>query len=185
MSENKNYYYLKLKDNFFGNDEIKVLEAEKDYFTISLYLKLLTKSKHYKRGYRYYDLSKFLIIYKLPELIRVIFSIDKNFSISAALEILQKLELIEIKKGIFIIRDLNIDLDKNRSSKEYKEWRRCVLQRDNFKCQLCGAKGIPLHAHHKKPWAYNKEKRLEIDNGMTLCYSCHKKMHQPLCEVKE
>nr|DAF51836.1 MAG TPA: DnaD like replication protein [Podoviridae sp. ctf5T2] len=30
MSNNKKYYYLRLKDNFFDSDELKILESMKD-----------------------------------------------------------------------------------------------------------------------------------------------------------
>lgn len=45
MSQNKKYYWLKLKDDFFERDEIKIIESQKngkDY--INFYLKLLLKS---------------------------------------------------------------------------------------------------------------------------------------------
>ena len=41
MSDNKKYYYLKLKDNFYNNEDIKLLESMKNgYEYSSLYLKL-------------------------------------------------------------------------------------------------------------------------------------------------
>lgn len=45
MSQNKKYYWLKLKDDFFDKDEIKIIEGQpngKDY--IIFYMKLLLKS---------------------------------------------------------------------------------------------------------------------------------------------
>ena len=35
MSDNKKYYYLKLKDNFFDSDEIKILEQMKNGYKYS------------------------------------------------------------------------------------------------------------------------------------------------------
>ncbi len=48
MSDNKKYYYLKLKDNYFDQDNIKVLESMKNGHIYSLIiLKLYVKSSKY------------------------------------------------------------------------------------------------------------------------------------------
>ena len=45
MSDNKNYYYLKLKENFFDTEEIKILEsAENGYLYSNILLKIYLKS---------------------------------------------------------------------------------------------------------------------------------------------
>ena len=45
MSDNKKYYYLRLKDNFFDNDELKILESMKDgYLYSNILLKLYLRS---------------------------------------------------------------------------------------------------------------------------------------------
>ena len=53
--------------------------------------------------------------------------------------------------------------------------RASALKRDKYTCQICGDKGIMLHADHIKPWAYYPELRLVIENGRTLCVPCHVK----------
>ena len=41
MAEKQNYYYLKLKENFFEEDEIKILESmENGYLYSNILLKL-------------------------------------------------------------------------------------------------------------------------------------------------
>jgi len=56
-------------------------------------------------------------------------------------------------------------------------WRNAVLRRDGHTCQLCGT-SEHLHAHHIKPWATYPELRYRVDNGLTLCLSCHVLTHK-------
>ena len=60
-----------------------------------------------------------------------------------------------------------------RHNFEYKEWRISVFKRDNYTCQCCGNKKRKLNAHHIKNFSSNEESRLDLDNGITLCDSCH------------
>jgi len=62
-----------------------------------------------------------------------------------------------------------------RSSSKYKSWRMSVFKRDNFVCVWCGVKGKELNADHIKPFAYYPELRFDINNGRTLCVTCHRK----------
>lgn len=68
-------------------------------------------------------------------------------------------------------------LNDKRDSVKYKEWRKAVYERDNYRCVKCGSK-TKLNAHHKKSWKHYPELRYNIDNGITLCEKCHIKLHQ-------
>ena len=63
--------------------------------------------------------------------------------------------------------------EKLRKSIEYKEWRRFILKRDNYTCQLCGKRGGLIQVDHIKPWSIFEELRFDIDNGRVLCVPCH------------
>ena len=60
----------------------------------------------------------------------------------------------------------------------YNTWRRKVYEKDNYTCQCCGDdKGGNLNAHHLEGYNSNKDKRIDVNNGITLCEKCHKKFH--------
>ena len=60
----------------------------------------------------------------------------------------------------------------------YKQWRKDVLSRDGRTCQMpgCGSKRT-LNAHHIHKWASSPLLRYTVDNGITLCRDCHKKVN--------
>lgn len=66
---------------------------------------------------------------------------------------------------------------RNRDTLEVVEWRRSVYERDNFTCQCCGQYQGNLHAHHLDGYDWAVEKRVDVDNGITLCSECHKEFH--------
>lgn len=79
---------------------------------------------------------------------------------------------------------------KIRHSFEYRQWRSDIFTRDEFTCQECGQIGGELNAHHIKSFSYIIQKyeittieealRCEelwnINNGITLCKECHRKV---------
>lgn len=62
-------------------------------------------------------------------------------------------------------RDLEDMLDSGWSEK--------VKKRDNYTCQKCGSTQKQLNSHHIFSRSH-KSTRWDIDNGITLCVSCHK-----------
>ena len=61
-----------------------------------------------------------------------------------------------------------------RGSPAYKAWRSAVFCETIFTCQECDKRGGRLEAHHIKQFALHKDKRLEVENGKTLCVGCHR-----------
>jgi hypothetical protein len=59
------------------------------------------------------------------------------------------------------------------STARYQQWRKAVFERDGFRCFSCGERGKRMEAHHLYPWAECPRLRFALENGITLCDSCH------------
>lgn len=66
---------------------------------------------------------------------------------------------------------------KSRKYPEYYDWIKNVKNRDDFTCEICKYKGEDIVAHHLDGYSWCKERRTDIDNGVTLCKSCHDEFH--------
>ena len=69
------------------------------------------------------------------------------------------------------------DARKKQSREGQSGWRKAVLARDKYTCQHCNAKDVPLQAHHILSYEDFPDKRLDVDNGLTLCTPCHYSEH--------
>jgi len=66
--------------------------------------------------------------------------------------------------------------------------RKLVLKRDRYTCQICeaGSEETQLHCHHITGVELNPIESADIDNCITLCKYCHKKVHKlPDCGYHE
>ncbi len=68
---------------------------------------------------------------------------------------------------------------KIRGSLLYITWRNEVYKRDNWKCRMCEKKCPKgdIVAHHIREFSDFPELRFVIENGVTLCRSCHARLH--------
>ncbi len=67
-----------------------------------------------------------------------------------------------------------------RKSADYAIWRVNILKRDDYYCQECGHKSTDLNVHHIDSFSDYPNKRLNMDNGITLCKDCHFHIHQKI-----
>lgn len=117
MSNNKKYYFIKLKDDFFDSDEIKILESmENGYKYSNLLLKLYLVSLKNE--------GKLIFNDSIPytnEMISAITSIDIT-TVQIALDIFKKLGLIEIlSDGSIFMLDIQNFIGKSSTEAERKK----------------------------------------------------------------
>lgn len=67
--------------------------------------------------------------------------------------------------------------EAGRKTPDYRAWRKAVFERDCYTCQICGKRGGTLNAHHIKRYRNSIEDRTRLENGITLCTSCHREIH--------
>jgi 5-methylcytosine-specific restriction endonuclease McrA len=65
----------------------------------------------------------------------------------------------------------------NENQKKHFAWRAQVLLRDNNSCRKCGSRQ-GIEAHHI--YSVKEEPSLahDINNGVALCWACHRKFHK-------
>ena len=105
----------------------------------------------------------------------------KNFSEEAKLKMSKahrKLKRWVGEKNPNWLNGLSWITKSHYNGKEYKDWRKVVFKRDNYVCQKCNTENgqgaaVYLTAHHIKSWVSFPELRYNIDNGLTLCETCH------------
>ena len=116
MSENKKYYWLKLKDNFFDTEENKIIESQpnSEKYQI-LYLKLCLLSLKNSGGLYFKD----HIPYDF-KMLSTILRIDID-TVRAGLELFKTLELIEIlDSGLMFMSDIESLIGKGSSEADRK-----------------------------------------------------------------
>ena len=102
MSDNKKYYYLRLKDNFFDSDELKILESMKDgYLYSNILLKLYLRSLK--------NDGKLVVNERIPYNAEMLSSVTGHQvgTIKQALSMFKELGLIEIlENGAIYMLDI-------------------------------------------------------------------------------
>lgn len=61
---------------------------------------------------------------------------------------------------------------------KFNTFSRKILKRDSYTCAWCSQVGYELNVHHLQFWSSSPNKRFDSSNLVTLCKSCHIKVHQ-------
>ena len=146
MADNRKYYYLKLKENFFDSDSIVLLEDMKDGILYSnILLKLYLKSL--KNG------GKLQLDEHIPYTAQMIATLTRHQigTVERALEIFRQLGLVEqLDSGAFYMTD--IELMIGQSSTEAERCRTDFADIQNKK--ECGG-NRQWQNHYLRNWAAN------------------------------
>ena len=67
--------------------------------------------------------------------------------------------------------------EQTRRVEGYLDWAKEVYKKDDYTCQCCNKRGGKLNAHHLDGYNWDKEHRVDVNNGTTLCEDCHKEFH--------
>ena len=136
MADNRKYYYLKLKENFFDSDSIVLLEDMKDGILYSnILLKLYLKSL--KNG------GKLQLDENIPYTAQMIATITRQQvgTVERALQIFLKLGLVEpLQNGALYMSNIELLIGQSSTEGERKRRARLELQ-----------KALPKHGADKCP----------------------------------
>ena len=164
MADNRKYYYLKLKENFFDSDSIVLLEDMKDGILYSnILLKLYLKSLKYGGTLQLDE--------NIPYTAQMIATITRQQvgTVERALQIFMKLGLVEpLDNGALYMS--NIELFIGQSSTEGERKRRArmkISEQKRLSGQVSEAKAdiCPPEIEIKKEIDIEIEKERELETG--------------------
>lgn len=155
MADNKKYYYLKLKENFFDSDEIIILESmEKGYLYSNILLKLYLRSLKNEGKLMFND--------RIPFNTKMLAQVTRHSEneIENALQVFEDLKLVEIlDNGAIFMNDIQNFIGKSSTHAErQKEYRRRIA---NEKEQTTSEKEIVKNNLNK---AKNESENICVTN---------------------
>lgn len=131
MSDNKKYYYLRLKDNFFDSDELKILESMKDgYLYSNILLKLYLRSLK--------NDGKLVVNERIPYSADMLASVigHQVGTIKQALSVFKDLGLIDVlDNGAIYMLDIQNFIGKGSSEADRKREYRQRIETDRTNVQ--------------------------------------------------
>ena len=131
MSDNKKYYYLRLKDNFFDSDELKILESMKDgYLYSNILLKLYLRSLK--------NDGKLVVNDRIPYNAEMLASVTGHQigTVKQALAIFKDLGLIDVlENGAIYMLDIQNFIGKGSSEADRKREYRQRIETDRTNVQ--------------------------------------------------
>ena len=132
MSNNKKYYYLRLKENFFDSDELKILESMKDgYLYSNILLKLYLRSLK--------NDGKLVVNDRIPYNAEMLASVTGHQigTVKQALSIFKDLGLIDVlENGAIYMLDIQNFIGKGSSEADRKREYRQRIETDRTNVQI-------------------------------------------------
>ena len=157
MSDNKKYYYLRLKDNFFDSDELKILESMKDgYLYSNILLKLYLRSLK--------NDGKLVVNDRIPYNAEMLASVTGHQigTVKQALSIFKDLGLIDVlENGAIYMLDIQNFIGKGSSEADRKREYRQRIETDRTNVQT-----KVREISEKSPPEIELEKEIKIEKDI-------------------
>lgn len=164
MSDSRKYYYLKLKENYFDDDSIVLLESMQDgilysYILLKLYLKSL------KNG------GKLQLDENIPYTPQMIATLTRQQvgTVERALKIYLQLGLVEVMTdGAYYMSNIELLIGQSSTEGERKKQARMALQAQNKRGGQMGG-----HLSDIRPPEIEKEIEIELERELEQGQSAH------------
>ena len=175
MSENKKYYYMKLKENFFSSERMVVLEMMPDGILYSnLLLKMYLMSLKHN--------GVLLLHENLPHTPQTIATFTRHQigTVERALQIFLKLGFVELlTDGAYYMPDIQLLVGRSSTEAERKRRERLRLQAQkllpNAKADICPPENNGIHEqldgglHQAEPQPLRPEDSRHRPHHASLC----------------
>lgn len=176
MSDNKKYYYLRLKDNFFDSDELKILESMKDgYLYSNILLKLYLRSLK--------NDGKLVVNDRIPYNAEMLASVTGHQigTVKQAISIFKDLGLIDVlENGAIYMLDIQNFIGRGSSEADRKREYRQRIETDRTNVRQISDKTPP---EIEIELEIEKEKELEINK--IHCHVEHDNTSNSINEIIE
>lgn len=170
MSDNKKYYYLRLKDNFFDSDELKILESMKDgYLYSNILLKLYLRSLK--------NDGKLVVNDRIPYNAEMLASVTGHQigTVKQALSIFKELGLIDVlENGAIYMLDIQNFIGRGSSEADRKREYRQRIETDRTNVRQISDKTPP-----EIELEIEKEIEKEIDSSAKSTTTKRKRFEKP------
>ena len=158
MADNKKYYYIRLKENFFDSDEIKLLESipNDGYKFSNILLKMYLKSLKYN--------GRLMFNERIPFNAEMLATVTGHSigDIERAIEMFKKFGLIEVlETGEIYMLDIQSFIGKTSTEADrIKAYRRNIESKKQ--------KGVQMYDKRTPEIEIDKETELELDSELEL-----------------
>ena len=161
MSDNKKYYYLRLKDNFFDSDELKILESMKDgYLYSNILLKLYLRSLK--------NDGKLVVNERIPYNSEMLASVTGHQvgTVKQALSMFKELGLIEVlENGAIYMLDIQNFIGKGSTEADRQRLYDRRISEERKQNKLTQSRNLEEICKKSTP---EIEKELEIDKELYI-----------------
>ena len=183
MADNKKYYYLKLKENFFGSDELMILQSMPDgYIYSDILLKLYLKSLRSEGRLMY----KGIIPYS-PSVLATLTNHQVG-TVEKALKIFQELGLIEIlDNGAIYMSDIQNFIGESSTEADRKRAYRNQINAEKAKLLDGGSStyvGQMSGQMSDKNPPEIRDKEIEKEINKIFCPEMNSGQPQPKVEIE-